>query len=59
MKFPVLRRRKNPANGIRGLGDVVALVAEPVKRTIKKFKPDFDCGGCEERKAKLNRRFPL
>jgi hypothetical protein len=50
---------------IRGLGDLVATVAEPVRvaliasklgaftRTLK------DCGGCERRKEMLNRLVPF
>jgi hypothetical protein len=47
--------------GIRGLGDVVALVARPVARAIDAVAGTklAGCGGCKSRQAKLNRILPL
>jgi hypothetical protein len=49
---------------MRGLGDVVAVVADPVKQIIMKHGPGWarkrlaNCK-CAERRAALNRMFPI
>jgi len=40
---------------LRGAGDAVALVAEPVKRAIRRLAPAWDCGSCDKRRDALNR----
>lgn len=40
---------------LRGAGDAVALVAEPVKRAIRRAIPSWNCGGCDKRRESLNR----
>jgi hypothetical protein len=35
----------------KGLGDLVALIAEPIRKALKIPK----CGGCNKRREKLNR----
>ena len=50
-----------PDPGLRGLGDVVAVLAQPIARTIDhmagtKIK---DCGGCAKRRAILNAVWPF
>ncbi len=39
---------------LRGAGDAVAIVAEPVKHIVQRLRPGWNCGGCEERRAWLN-----
>ena len=41
---------------LQGLGDVVALGAEPVKHVIQRILPGWNCGGCDKRKEWLNDR---
>lgn len=41
--------------GYRGLGDLVAVVAEPVARVLGVRK----CGGCEKRQEALNKLVPF
>lgn len=53
----VLTEMPEEQQGIRGLGDVVAIVAEPVRRWVT-GKKKKKCGGCGKRQAKLNRWFP-
>ena len=45
----------------RGLGDIVASVAQPVaKRLDAVFHTKIaDCDGCKARREKLNKKFPL
>jgi len=49
---------------LRGLGDLVAVVAEPVKRILVRWGPGWvrkalsDCG-CDEKRDRLNRSFPF
>lgn len=44
----------------RGAGDLVAAVAEPIKRTVRRIKPDFfeECD-CEQMRDFLNRFIPF
>jgi hypothetical protein len=46
---------------MRGLGDVVAAVAQPIARAIDRVaKKNFqNCGGCKARQEKLNKIAPL
>ncbi len=58
-RFPIVRVTKltgPDAPRLRGLGDVVAIVAKPVARTIDvMFKTQFEnCVGCSDRREKLN-----
>jgi hypothetical protein len=57
-----------PARGLRGLGDAVALVAQPIAITIdaatsmlpKRLRTNISgCGGCQKRKAALNKAVPF
>ena len=45
---------------IRGLGDVVAKVAQPIAKVIDKIaKTNIQgCGGCARRQEYLNKKFP-
>lgn len=66
MKFPIGRKVTLPKqpNKINGLGDVVAVVAEPIKKTLEKIPnktlQDYlaNCN-CQARKDYLNKHFPL
>lgn len=44
----------------RGLGDLVATIAQPIARTIDRLAGTnlANCGGCKERQAALNRILP-
>ncbi len=46
---------------IRGLGDVVHTLAQPVAKVIDAVaKTNLqNCGGCKSRREKLNQKFPL
>lgn len=46
---------------VRGLGDIVAKVAQPIAKTVDAVAgTDLkNCGGCKKRQEKLNQRFPL
>ena len=48
---------------IKGLGDVVAIPAQAIARTIDKLTGGrtsiATCGGCQRRKEKLNQMFPF
>jgi len=63
MNFPI-KKRQIIHKQITGAGDVVAMVADPVKKVIMKFGPQAlkrmlaNCN-CEKRKAELNRLIPL
>jgi hypothetical protein len=47
--------------GIRGAGDIVAKVAQPIAKTIDKvFKTNVSgCGGCKARQDALNKLLPI
>lgn len=54
--------RSNPeTKTFKGLGDVVALVAQPIAKTIDKvFHTNVaGCGGCKQRQQKLNELVPF
>jgi len=46
---------------VRGLGDVVAIVAQPVAKAIDAVAGTklSACGGCQKRRNKLNLKFPI
>lgn len=46
---------------IRGLGDVVAIVAKPIAKVSDAVTGSNlkDCGECKQRQKKLNELFPL
>lgn len=54
MKFKVTKVEQ-----LRGAGDAIALVAEPIKRLIQAVHPRWDCGGCQKRREDWNRRLPF
>jgi hypothetical protein len=43
------------ATGLRGMGDVVAVVAQPIARVVGLE----NCGGCKKRQADWNREMPF
>lgn len=47
--------------GVRGLGDVVALVtkATGIKAVVEYINGGKPCGGCEKRRAAMNRAVPF
>jgi hypothetical protein len=53
--------RESMADTPRGLGDVIALVAQPVARAIDAVAGTHlkTCGGCQARQAKLNELMPF
>lgn len=50
-----------PPTELRGLGDAVAVVAQPIARVIDSVLGTNvqGCGGCKARQAALNKAFPL
>ena len=59
MKFKVTHKPR-----IRGAGDVVAIIAEPIKRTLMAHGPVrlqkyLENCRCAERRSKLNKLLPL
>jgi hypothetical protein len=60
-ELEALRLRYKPVpRAPLGLGDVVALVAQPIARAIDAVAGTNlkECGGCKQRQAKLNRIAP-
>jgi hypothetical protein len=64
-KFPIPMPKKEeapPTEGMKGLGDAVAKVAEPIKKVITNLpyveKLLKDCN-CDKRREKLNKLFPF
>ena len=53
--------RKVSASKYRGLGDVLAAVAQPVAKAIDAVAGTQiqTCGGCAKRRAALNETFPF
>lgn len=53
-------RANKPAQHSRGLGDVVASIAQPIARAIDKVAGTkiAECGGCKRRREALNRIVP-
>jgi hypothetical protein len=53
--------RRVSAKKYRGLGDVVATVAQPIARTIDRIAgTDIqNCPGCKQRRETLNRKIPF
>ena len=54
-------RRIQKRHAMAGAGDLVASVAKPIARMVDKaFGTDLEhCGGCEQRRAALNRALPF
>lgn len=52
---------KPPCNDCKGMGDVVAKVAQPIAKMIDKVAgTDIEhCGGCKKRRDKLNEILPF
>jgi hypothetical protein len=52
---------KCEGHALRGLGDVVAIVAQPIARVIDSVTGTNirKCGGCKDRQAALNRAVPF
>jgi hypothetical protein len=61
VRFQKLEPSKPPPLPLRGAGDLVALVAKPIARTLDRVAGTRlqDCDGCEARQAWLNERYPL
>jgi hypothetical protein len=60
MRMPIKQQFKNAT----GLGDMVAIVAEPIKQAIINHAPEpiakaMENCNCSERRAKLNQLFPI
>lgn len=59
---PITRPQESPEwkEPIRGVGDIVHKVAQPIAKVIDKvIKTDIQhCGGCAKRRAALNKAFP-
>lgn len=55
------RINNKPAKKIRGLGDIVSRVAQPIARVIDKISGTkiSQCGGCQSRREALNKMFPI
>lgn len=63
MRFPITTNL-GKQNTITGLGDMIAVVAEPIKHIIIKHAPEpiakiMENCNCSERRAKLNQLFPV
>ena len=66
-RFPIVRRAKlgkvpvAPPRRLRGLGDLVAVIAQPVARALDRLLKTKlkDCGGCKERQDELNEKVPF
>ncbi len=52
---------RTPWRRPRGLGDIVASVAQPIAKTVDAvFGTKVQhCGSCKERQAELNEKFPI
>jgi hypothetical protein len=61
MNPPRKRWRVSRARPITGLGDAVALVAQPIAAGIDAvFRTDLqNCSACDQRKQDWNRKFPF
>lgn len=63
MKFPIKKQEKLTQR-ITGLGDIIAVAADPIKQFIIKNAPDKvaewmkNCN-CNQRKEFLNNKFPV
>lgn len=60
----IMRFKITHKAGVRGVGDLVAAVANPIKNAILKHGTDkmrkrLENCKCKERQEKLNRMFPL
>lgn len=58
-----MRTKKGTTHAIRGLGDVVHAVAQPIARAIDLASGGrtqvAHCGGCAQRRAALNKAVPF
>ena len=56
--LPVIFRHKVT---VRGLGDVVHIVAQPIVKAIDTVAGTkiYECGGCKRRREALNKAVPL
>ena len=54
-------KQESPPAELRGLGDAVAVVAQPIARVIDRaFGTNVQgCGGCKARQAALNKSIPF
>ncbi|MDE2106725.1 MAG: hypothetical protein KGL39_56440 [Patescibacteria group bacterium] len=61
MILAVLMKRYPPSEPMRGLGDMVAKVAQPVARAIDAVAGTkiANCGGCAKRQDALNKAIPF
>lgn len=52
---------KRPRRTVTGMGDIVAIVAQPIARAIDSVAGTSiqTCGACQRRREKLNQAFPL
>lgn len=48
-------------NGVKGLGDVVDRITKitGVKATVKLLNNGEDCKKCDERRKRMNKKYPL
>jgi hypothetical protein len=48
-------------NGIEGLGDVIERIAKRTgaKAIVKAVNGGKECSGCDKRRKKLNKKFPI
>ena len=64
MPFPIKKREIITQQKCRGAGDLVAMVAEPIKNAINAIAPEIiqrmlnNCG-CNKRREALNRMLPF
>ncbi len=54
-------QRRDTAKSVKGVGDIVAKLAQPIARSIDRvLGTDIEhCGGCQRRKEKLNKLMPF
>jgi len=59
--LPRVSASKYPTPVIKGLGDVVPLVAQPIAKVVDSVAGTSiqTCGGCAQRRAALNQKFPF
>ena len=59
--YTVIHRPDMKAKPLRGLGDAVAVVAQPIARAIDRVAGTnvAGCGGCKQRQDTLNRWVPF
>lgn len=59
--YTVIHRPDMKAQPLRGLGDAVAVAAQPIARAIDRVAGTnvAGCGGCKQRQETLNRWVPF